>query len=68
MARCRQICSDIRTRAATYFHPSGSCRMGVAPTAVVDPQLRVNGMEGRRVVDASIIPWPSTRARMHRRS
>ena len=48
--------ADIRARAATFFHPSDTCRMGAEPTAVVDPQLRVNGIEGLRVVDASIMP------------
>ena len=47
---------DIRARAATFFHPSGTCRMGSDPTAVVDPQLRVIGLQGLRVADASIRP------------
>ena len=47
-----------RERGTTTFHPAGTCRMGPAtdPTAVVDDRLRVHGMEGLRVVDASIMP------------
>ena len=41
---------------ATIYHPIGSCRMGSDPQAVVDPQLRVAGIDGLRVIDASIMP------------
>ena len=40
----------------TVFHPTSTCKMGVDPMAVVDPELRVHGMEGLRVADASIMP------------
>ena len=45
-------------RGTTTFHPSGTCRMAPAsdPVAVVDDQLRVHGMEGLRVIDASVMP------------
>ena len=49
--------ADIRQRAGTVFHPVGTCRMGPdARHAVVDAQLRVHGLSGLRVIDASIFP------------
>jgi choline dehydrogenase len=46
----------VRRVADTIFHPVGTCRMGIGPAAVVDPQLRVYGIEGLRIADASIMP------------
>jgi choline dehydrogenase len=46
----------IRAGASTVYHPVGTCKMGVDPLAVVDPQLRVYGVEGLRIADASIMP------------
>lgn len=46
----------VRNRADTIYHPVGSCRMGSGPMDVVDAQLRVRGVDGLRVVDASVMP------------
>jgi choline dehydrogenase len=46
----------IRARAGVTQHPVGTCTMGVGPDAVLDPQLRVRGVTGLRVVDASVMP------------
>ncbi|MEP5231689.1 GMC family oxidoreductase [Alcanivorax sp.] len=51
-----QIDADIRQRAETIYHPVGTCRMGSDEKAVVDIRLRVNGVLGLRVADASIMP------------
>lgn len=47
---------DIRNRADTVYHPVGTCKMGMDPMAVTDPGLRVHGIQGLRVCDASIMP------------
>ncbi|MBP6824207.1 MAG: choline dehydrogenase [Acidobacteria bacterium] len=52
--------AHIRQTADTIYHPIGTCKMGVDGMAVVDPQLRVRGVEGLRVVDASVIPLQIT--------
>jgi len=51
-----QLADDVRKRGVSNLHPVGSCSMGHGPNAVVDPRLRVHGIAGLRVVDASIMP------------
>ncbi|TCN54998.1 choline dehydrogenase [Rhodococcus sp. SMB37] len=46
----------VRASCSTFFHVGGTCAMGVGPDAAVDPELRVYGFDGLRVVDASVIP------------
>ena len=54
----------VRKNAETTYHPVGTCKMGTDPMAVVDDQLRVHGMQGLRVADASIMPF-DCRANTH---
>jgi choline dehydrogenase len=59
--------AHIRRLSQTLYHPAGTCRMGTDPHAVVDPELRLRGIAGLRVVDASVMPglptghtnWPT---------
>jgi choline dehydrogenase len=51
------LLADFRARADTVYHPTSSCMMGPDPaTSVVDPRLRVHGIAGLRVIDASVFP------------
>jgi choline dehydrogenase len=52
----QEIAAYIRATSYTVHHPAGTCRMGSDPEAVLDPQLRVRGLEGLRVADASVMP------------
>jgi choline dehydrogenase-like flavoprotein len=51
-----ELADDLRRRVELIYHPVGTCKMGAGDDAVVDAQLRVRGIEGLRVADASIMP------------
>ncbi len=51
-----EIDAFVRARADSAYHPCGTCKMGSDPMAVVDGSLRVHGLDGLRVVDASVMP------------
>jgi choline dehydrogenase len=51
-----EIVEHVRTHTQTLYHPVGTCAMGTGETSVVDPELRVRGVEGLRVADASVMP------------
>jgi len=51
-----EILDWVKSAAETTYHPVGTCKMGADPMAVVDAELRVHGIEGLRVADASIMP------------
>ena len=57
-----QIDEFVRNKVESAYHPCGSCRMGdpTDPMSVVDPQARVVGIEGLRIVDTSIMPRVTT--------
>jgi choline dehydrogenase-like flavoprotein len=60
IAADEQFAEFARNAGTNVFHPVGTCKMGTDPMAVVDPRLRVIGITGLRVVDASIMPSVTT--------
>ncbi|HYZ56471.1 MAG TPA: GMC family oxidoreductase [Streptosporangiaceae bacterium] len=61
------LAAHVRRWTQTMYHPAGTCAMGTGERAVVDPQLRVRGIEGLRVIDASLTAWQHERANHHDR-
>lgn len=51
-----QLVAYCRQNGLSLLHPVGTCKMGTGPETVVDPRLRVHGLQGLRVADASIMP------------
>jgi choline dehydrogenase len=51
-----EVADFIRGGLSTFFHPGGTCKMGTDDLAVTDPYLRVHGVDGLRIADASVIP------------
>jgi choline dehydrogenase len=68
-ATTEEIRELARLGSASFGHPVGTCKMGVDKLAVVDPELRVHGISGLRVADASVMPQiitgPGTNASTH---
>ena len=55
-----QLADYTRNNGGTIYHPVGTCRMGADPASVVDERLRVRGIGGLRVIDASVMPTLTT--------
>ena len=51
-----ELLEAIRKKSSTVYHPVGTCRMGEDERSVVDPELKVRGVDGLRVIDASVMP------------
>ena len=60
MSTAEEVRRYVRETAITYHHQVGTCRMGDDADAVVGPRLRVHGIEGLRVADASVMPTVTT--------
>ncbi|MGE5268127.1 MAG: GMC oxidoreductase, partial [Thiohalocapsa sp.] len=56
----QQFAEFARSAGTNVFHPVGTCKMGTDAMAVVDPRLRVHGIAGLRVIDASVMPCVTT--------